>query len=67
MLVSKVRFNILSTCAATAGCRVDTKDVAGHTPLHHCTTSQCTPKSLEIASMLVAHGASTEAGLCPKP
>mmetsp|Transcript_22110 Transcript_22110/g.54715 ORF Transcript_22110/g.54715 Transcript_22110/m.54715 type:complete len:236 (+) Transcript_22110:184-891(+) len=43
-----------------AGCRVNPKDVAGHTPLHHCCTAHASPVSLEIASLLIAHGHSAE-------
>jgi|AntAceMinimDraft_1070359.scaffolds.fasta_scaffold19976_2 hypothetical protein len=45
----------------SAGCRVDARDVAGHTPLHHCTTSQCSDESIAIASLLIARGADVEA------
>jgi len=33
------------------------KDVAGYTPIHHCTLHRYTPLTLEMAQVLVKHGA----------
>jgi hypothetical protein len=36
-----------------AGARVDACDIAGYSVLHHCTTSQATPESLEIGALVI--------------
>ena len=36
--------------------RVEAKDVAGHTPLHHCTTLLANDLTLDIAKVLLKEG-----------
>ena len=38
------------------GARVEAKDVAGHTPLHHCVTSMANSLTLELAEILIEVG-----------
>ena len=40
-----------------AGARVDAKDMAGYSSLHHCVTSSASRATLEIGAVLVAAGA----------
>jgi hypothetical protein len=43
-----------------AGCRVDAKDIAGCTPLHHCVSAQASRTSLAIVKLLGDAGANPE-------
>ena len=40
-----------------AGCKLNAKDVAGYTPLHHCLSQYGNKTTLEIAKILVEEGA----------
>ncbi|KAL5255906.1 hypothetical protein ACHWQZ_G011205 [Mnemiopsis leidyi] len=44
-----------------AGCKLDVKDVAGYTAVHHCLTQYGNSTTLEIAKILVKNGADVNA------
>lgn len=46
----------IATMIIEAGCRLDSKDIAGYTPLHHCLTMYGNTTTLQIAELLVKKG-----------
>eukprot|EP00116_Pleurobrachia_bachei_P001036 sb/3461298/ len=55
------RFVAAAKMVIDAGCRVDCKDVAGYSAIHHCFTMYGNKTSQEIAKLLVAAGANINA------